>query len=86
MIACFEETGGSTVVQDTNISQRTDGAGPGAALSFPDRRAVLKAAASAPVILTLKAGPARAAYNKFGDYIPGVSCDPPDADPTVCGE
>ena len=47
---------------------------------LPGRRAVLRAAAGAPVILTLMAGPAHAIYNEDGtEYFPGLSM-PPDCD------
>ncbi len=64
-------------------SEGAQGAEPGAAA--PSRRAVLRAAASAPVILTLMAGPARAAYNGEGVYFPGASfapdCEAPPPEP-----
>ena len=51
----------------------------------PKRRAILKAAASTPVILTLMAGPVRAEYDDMGVYHPGESfapdCEIPPPDP-----
>ncbi len=87
------EADGSSMVRGTEISAGDGDAEPGLAAPLPERRAVLKAAASAPVILTLMAGPARAGYNQQGEYIPGASflpdCEvppplPPRYNPDEC--
>ncbi len=65
---------------------------PAMEASVPTRRAVLKAAASAPVILTVTGGPARAGYNVQGFYFEGSidpNCvipppDPPRENPQNC--
>ena len=64
-------TGKSGVPEDTGTAGRDEQA------PVPERRAVLLAAASAPVILTLMAGPAHAIYNEEGEYFAGLSM-PPD--------
>jgi hypothetical protein len=66
--------GNTEVPEDAKPAER------GTQAPMPERRAVLLAAASAPVILTLMAGPAHAVYSKDGeDYFPGLS-RPPDCD------
>ena len=60
----------------TDSSEGAPGAEPDAATPLPGRRAVLKAAAGTPVILTLMAGPARAGYNDMDEYIEGMSFTP----------
>jgi hypothetical protein len=74
------------MVRRTDVSEGAAGAEPGTQAPVPERRAVLKAAASAPVILTLLAGPARAGYDpQTGMYEAGMSfepeCEVPPPDP-----
>jgi hypothetical protein len=80
----------------TEAPENTGTAGRDEQAPVPKRRAVLLAAASAPVILTLMAGPAHAIYSKDGeDYFPGLSrapdCDvappePPRYRPDLCDD
>lgn len=82
--------GNSEVPEDIGTAERSTKA------PMPKRRAVLLAAASAPVILTLMAGPAHAIYSEDGeDYFPGLSrapdCDvapenPPRYRPDLCDD
>ena len=57
---------GVRMVRKTDISEAAAGAEPGMEAPVPARRAVLKAAASVPVILTILGGPARAGYENGG--------------------
>jgi hypothetical protein len=76
------------MIRKTEISDAAANAEPGPEAPVPARRAVLKAAASAPVILTLMGRSAHAEYNG-GEYLDYADCevappDPPRNNPNAC--